>query len=67
MITVGHISTNSHIEKGISIFIVLVLSGIFAYSINTIGVILQELNKNDQEIRLIFQKYFYIISCFTIN
>ena len=53
MITVGHISTQSDLEKTISIFIVLILSLVFAYSINTIGMILQELNNNENDLKFI--------------
>ena len=37
MITVAYIETKSHTEKACSIFIVLVLSGVFAYTLNAIG------------------------------
>ena len=51
MITVGIINTNNYIEQAISILIVLILSGVFAYSINTIGQILQEMNINENELK----------------
>ena len=47
MITVGIINTNNPIEKSFSIFLVLMLSGVFAYSINTIGQIVQDMNVNE--------------------
>ena len=53
MITVGTIQTNSVDEKFTSIFIMLMLAGTFAYSISTIGIILQEMNKDSLEIKLL--------------
>ena len=53
MITVGVVETNCYWEKLISIFIMLILAGIFAYSINTIGNILKEINKSSDELRYI--------------
>ena len=57
MITVGHITTDSPTEKSFSIIIVLVLSGIFAYSINTIGNILYEMRKNTQDLKFNIKIY----------
>ena len=53
MITVGHITTQSHLEKGLSIIVVIILSGVFAYSINTIGNILNAMRKNSEDIKFI--------------
>ena len=54
MITTGIINTNNFTEKCFSIFIVLVLSGLFAYAISVIGIILGEMNKNENELRFDF-------------
>ena len=54
MITVGVIDIDSTSEKAISIFIVIILSGTFAYSISTIGIILQERNKIKLDLKLIY-------------
>ena len=51
MITVGHVSTDSHTEKAASIFLVLILSGIFAYSLSSISNLVQEISKNNQELK----------------
>ena len=51
MITVGHFSFNSTSEKGFSIFIVLILSGAFAYSLNRIGIILDFMFKSEAELK----------------
>ena len=51
MITVAYVDTNSPVEKFISIFLVLCLSGIFAYSINMIGIIVQQMDKGSTELR----------------
>ena len=51
MITVGHLSTNNHLEQLFSILIDIGLSGVFAYSINMIGIIFQEMNKSNRELR----------------
>ena len=37
MITVGHLYTESNIEKAFSIFLMLILAGTFAYMINGVG------------------------------
>ena len=52
MITVGIINTNNTVEQFISIFVVLMLSGVFAYSINTIGIILKDINESSNELKL---------------
>ena len=62
MITVGHITTDSNLEKSVSIFLVLVLSLVFAYSINTIGLIFQDMNKIDTDI-----KYLNFLLLFIMN
>ena len=46
MITAGSLSTNSNSEKIFFIFICMILSVTFAYSINTIGTILNEMEKD---------------------
>ena len=51
MITAGYNNTDSLNEKIFSIFSVIILSSTFAYSINTIGIILQEMNKNEGELK----------------
>ena len=56
MITAGIINTNSIPEKFISTFVVLILAGVFAYAISTIGIIMQDMSKNDYEL-----KFFEII------
>ena len=57
MITAGHYTTDSLYEKIFSIFSVIILSSTFAYSINTIGIILQEMNKNESELKYILLKF----------
>ena len=59
MATVAFIETNSHTEKTISIFLVLILSGTFAYSVSNLGVILQDLFKDDNELKFIIIFFFY--------
>ncbi len=51
MITVGIINTQSTNEKLFSIFISILLSMTFAYSINTIGIILQDFSKDENELK----------------
>ena len=51
MITVAYLETDSHTEKGISIILVLILSGTFAYSLSSISVILQNMIKNETELK----------------
>ena len=51
MITVAFIQTDSHTEKAISIFLCLILSGAFAYTLSTISVILQDMLKNENELK----------------
>ena len=52
MLTVGFIEPSSSFERLISVFIMLILSGGFAYSINSIGIIVQEMFKSDTELKL---------------
>ena len=54
MVTVGFIDTDSATEKGISIILVFVLSGAFAYSLSSISTLMQDLLKNDNELKLFF-------------
>ena len=51
MITVGIAEINAPIQKFISIFIVLILAGIFAYSISIVGIVLQDMNKIDMDLK----------------
>ena len=51
MITVGHLSTVNYIEQSFSVLIDICLSGVFAYSINMIGIIFQEMNRSNRELR----------------
>ena len=51
MITVGNFEIANSIEKLLAIFIVLMLSGAFAYSINKIGVILEYMFKSEVELK----------------
>ena len=51
MITVGFIDTDSNTEKAISIILDLVLAGVFAYSFSSISVILQDITKNESELK----------------
>ena len=51
MITVGFVDTDSHTEKAISIILDLVLAGVFAYSFSSISVILQDITKNEHDLR----------------
>ena len=65
MITAGSIQTKSKIEKLILTFIVIITTGIFAYSINTVGNILVEINKNENEIK--FNNFFiYFFNFFNL-
>ena len=52
MITVAFIETNSTTEKAISIILVLILSGTFAYSLGSITTLLQEFLKDENELKL---------------
>ena len=62
MITVGHFNISSTSEKGLSIILVLILSGGFAYSLNQVGRILEFMYKSEVELKfkyiLIFIIYF---------
>ena len=56
MITVGHFNITSSTEKGLSVILVLILSGAFAYSLNQIGIILEFMFKSEMELKF---KFFY--------
>ena len=51
MSTIGYIQTESNFEKIIGIFVSLILAGTFAYSINTIGLILEEMHKDQSNLK----------------
>lgn len=53
MVTVGYgdIVASNDLEKGIAIMIMLIGSGVFAYSLNSIGDIMNEIKQNDKEMR----------------
>ena len=51
MVTVSHLNIQNPIEQLFAIIIDLILTGIFAYSINKIGTIYQEITKSDKELR----------------
>ena len=51
MITAGSLSTQSNYEKIFIILICMILSVTFAYTINTIGVILNEMEKDEIELK----------------
>ena len=51
MVTAGSLLTNSTIEKLFNIIICMILSVTFAYSINTIGIILNEMEKDSTELK----------------
>ena len=51
MLTVGFIDTDSHTEKAFSIIVDLILSGTFAYAIGSMGIILQDMIKNENELK----------------
>ena len=51
MITVGMMKINSHTEKFISIGILLMLSVCFAYLLNSIGKIIENMFESDRELR----------------
>ena len=53
MITVNHIKTNDTYEKIWSILLSLMIAGVFAYTINTVGAILQEIMKSEAELKCI--------------
>ena len=46
MVTAGSLMTNSTVEKIFNILICMILSVTFAYSINTIGIILNDMEKD---------------------
>ena len=51
MITAGALQTNSNSEKVFIILICMILSVTFAYTINTIGAILNEMEKDGVELK----------------
>ena len=51
MITAGALQTNSNSEKVFIILICMILSVTFAYTINTIGAILNEMEKDGAELK----------------
>ena len=51
MITVGVMNFSNTFEKFISIFILLILSAFFAYSINGIGNIVKNMFKSDMQLK----------------
>ena len=53
MSTVGILSVQSTIEKSVSIIMVLVLAGVFAYYLNSIGNIFDFMSKNERQLKLI--------------
>ena len=59
MITVAYIETNSTTEKAISIILVFILSGTFAYSLSSISTLMQDHYKNDRELK---QNFFYFFN-----
>ena len=61
MSTAGIIAAESLIEKAVSILLIIVLSGVFGYSLSCISIILDLLTKNELEL-----KYFLFI-CFIYN
>ena len=51
MITVGINASKNEVEQILQIFIMLVLSGTFAYSFNAIGMILSDMNLNSNSLK----------------
>ena len=51
MVTAGSLLTNSTVEKIFNILICMILSVTFAYSINTIGIILNDMEKDSTELK----------------
>ena len=51
MITAGILTTSSNVEKLFSIIICMILSVTFAYTINTIGGIWNEMEKDSSELK----------------
>lgn len=54
MVTVGYgdISPQNYIEKAFSVIIIIIACGFFAYALNSVGQILIEMNRNENEIKL---------------
>jgi len=52
MITVGINKSFNQIEQTIQMFVMLLLSGTFAYTFNAIGMILEEINMNSNSLKL---------------
>lgn len=61
MITVGYgdIVPSSHFELGYCLLMMIISSGMFAYSLNKLGNILQEMYKKDDEFKFIFTCFFW--------
>ena len=51
MLTVGFIDTHSQTEQIFSVFMMIMSSGGFAFSINCIGNILQEMFQSENELK----------------
>ena len=51
MITVGIYTTESNVEKLFLTFFIILMAGVFAFSINTIGGILNDMNKNYNDLK----------------
>ena len=54
MITAGIAQIDGPIQKLFSIFLVIIVSGIFGYFISTIGIILQDMSKLKMDLKYIF-------------
>ena len=52
MSTTGVLNVESRLEKIVSICLVIMLSGVFAYSLNSIGNILDFFSKDEIELKL---------------
>ena len=59
MVTVGYgdISPQNSLEKTFSIIIIVLACGFFAYAINSIGIILKEMYRVDNEFKLLFYNF----------
>ena len=66
MVTAGIADIQEPIQRTFSLFIVITLAGVFAYSISTIGIILQDMDKLGESLKfkflIIFYLYFYFNS-----